>query len=351
MGQFWAMRAAKAPAFDVEIDINEPIDGYSRSFVSELRRAGVKKPLVRLNTPGGSISAGLEIYHYLRELDTTVEVVGHAVSMGAVILQAGKRRRMRIGTAVMVHAPWTITVGDADTLRNEADALEVMEAGLKSIFARATGQPDDVIDSWHAKDTWFGPEDALKAGLVDEIDEREQAVAYAAADYARKHFNIPARFAGYSTEKMKLFGSGKPDAGQFALQVLAKVGLEGDELEAAVSAGQIDVLERQVASLRDQRDAEWKARFDAHATKLDGFVAVLAAAGLPLKVDATAEQVTAAVDALASKKLAELTAAAGVEKPVGNDGGTGGAKPGADKKGYARLSEIFAAELNEKGLK
>ena len=125
----------------------------------------------------------------------TVEVIGWALSIASVILQAGTTRRAHESALVMVHAPWTNTTGNADALRGSADLLDQVRESMLIAYRR-TGQPDDVIRSWlDGKDHWFTAAEALALGLIDEVisDVATQPAAPANAMAARHP--VPPVFA------------------------------------------------------------------------------------------------------------------------------------------------------------
>lgn len=136
---------------------------------------------VEINSEGGSVSEAVAIYNVLRAWRGPVDVtiVGWALSAATVVAMAGKVVRMNRTSLMMVHAPWMQSAsGNAAALRQRADALDSVAAAMREAYRR-TKQPESVIDGWlGGEDHWFTSDQALDAGLVDEIiDETAHAVA------------------------------------------------------------------------------------------------------------------------------------------------------------------------------
>lgn len=150
---------------------------------------------VILNSDGGSVQHGIGIYNALRTWPSpiTVEIQGWALSVASIILQAGTIRRIHPTGAVMVHAPWLVTSGNASELRDKAEMLDRISTTMLQAYRR-TRKTDSAILTWlDGKDHWFTAEEALAAGLVDEIIQTDQTTQFANAS-ATKH-PIPLRFS------------------------------------------------------------------------------------------------------------------------------------------------------------
>jgi len=126
---------------------------------------------VEINSDGGNVADGIACFNMLRGWPggVTVEVVGWALSIASVILQAGTTRRAHESALIMVHAPWTSTTGNADALRGSADLLDQVRESMLIAYRR-TGQDDAVIRSWlDGADHWFTAAEAQALGLIDEV--------------------------------------------------------------------------------------------------------------------------------------------------------------------------------------
>ncbi len=152
---------------------------------------------VEINSDGGAVADGVAIYNMLRGWPggVALEVVGWALSIASVILQAGSKRSAHESALLMVHAPWTTTSGNASALRSNAELLDQVGQTMLGIYRR-TGQPDAVILKWlDGDDHWFTASEALALGLVDEViaDYAAQPVPFANA-MAQRH-KVPPVFS------------------------------------------------------------------------------------------------------------------------------------------------------------
>lgn len=129
-----------------------------------------------INSPGGSVTAGLAIYdtmNYIRPAVATV-CVGQAASMAAVLLSAGtKGKRVALPSAkIMIHQPrsnydkQTLTVTDQEI---EVKLIKNMQKDLYTILSQTTGQSYKKIKDVCELDSWFSSEESKKFGLVDSI--------------------------------------------------------------------------------------------------------------------------------------------------------------------------------------
>lgn len=177
------------------IEIRGPIDGLTEEqtlrVLASLDRAAPL--LLRLNSDGGSVQAGVAIFNALRGWPggLTVEIDGWALSIASLILMAGTVRRIHPTGAVMVHAPWARVEGSAGELRQRADALDTVAASMRAGYL-ATGQKPAVIEQWlSGPDFWFTADDALAAGLVTEVIPADAAVVPEFANASACKHTIP----------------------------------------------------------------------------------------------------------------------------------------------------------------
>ena len=132
-----------------------------------------------INSPGGSISAGLAIYdtmNYVRP-DISTICVGQASSMGAVLLAGGAKgkRRALPHSRIMIHQPWGGFQGQASDIEIRAKEILMMKRRLNEILASHTGQPIDRITTDTDRDFFMSTEEAVKYGIIDEVLSRRAA--------------------------------------------------------------------------------------------------------------------------------------------------------------------------------
>ncbi|WP_179957469.1 ClpP-like prohead protease/major capsid protein fusion protein [Exilibacterium tricleocarpae] len=135
--------------------------------------------VVRIHSGGGLIMEGLAIYNRLKQSpkSVTVHIDGIAASMASVIAMAGDRVIMPDNALMMVHKPWLCACGDAEELRHEADALDLMETSILMIYQQKTGLDEKNLADMLADETWFNGAEALEMGFADEVVEPIQAAA------------------------------------------------------------------------------------------------------------------------------------------------------------------------------
>ena len=126
-----------------------------------------------INSPGGSITAGMAIYDTMNYIkcDVSTICIGMAASMGAFLLSAGaKGKRYALpNSEVMIHQPLGGMQGQASDIKIQADRIVKMKDKLNNILAEATGQPLEVIEKDTDRDNFMSAEQAKEYGLVDEV--------------------------------------------------------------------------------------------------------------------------------------------------------------------------------------
>jgi len=126
-----------------------------------------------INSPGGSVSAGLAIYDTIQFIkpDVSTLCVGQAASMGALLLAAGsKGKRYALpNSRVMIHQPMGGFQGQATDIEIHAKEILYLRQRLNEILARHTGQDIKTIERDTERDNFFGAEEATKYGLVDKV--------------------------------------------------------------------------------------------------------------------------------------------------------------------------------------
>jgi ATP-dependent Clp protease protease subunit len=126
-----------------------------------------------VNSPGGSVTAGLAVYDTMRFVDCDVATygLGMAASMGQFLLTAGTpgKRYALPHARVMMHQPSAGLGGTAADITIQADMLQRMKRQLNELQARHSGQPVEQIERDSDRDRWFTAAEALDYGLVDVV--------------------------------------------------------------------------------------------------------------------------------------------------------------------------------------
>ena len=131
-----------------------------------------------INSPGGSVTAGLAIYDTMQYIKCDIQTIclGQAASMAALILTAGTRgKRFVLPSArVLIHQPWGGAQGQARDIGIQSKEIMRLKKLIIDYFAKHTGQNPDRITSDMERDFYMSAEDAVKYGAVDEILVREK---------------------------------------------------------------------------------------------------------------------------------------------------------------------------------
>ncbi|MFR2772743.1 MAG: ATP-dependent Clp endopeptidase proteolytic subunit ClpP [Clostridium sp.] len=126
-----------------------------------------------INSPGGSVTAGMAIYDMMNYIkcDVSTICVGMAASMGAFLLAGGaKGKRLALPNAeVMIHQPSGGARGQATEIQIVAENILRTKKKLNEILAANTGQPYEVIERDTDRDNYMTAEEALKYGLIDRV--------------------------------------------------------------------------------------------------------------------------------------------------------------------------------------
>ena len=128
---------------------------------------------VYVNSPGGSVTAGLAIYDTMQFLkcDVVTYCVGQAASMGAVLLAAGAKgkRHALPGARIMIHQPWGGAQGTASDIHIQAQEILRLKDYLNGILAKHTGKTVKDVAKDTDRDFFMSAEEAAKYGLVDDV--------------------------------------------------------------------------------------------------------------------------------------------------------------------------------------
>ncbi len=126
-----------------------------------------------INSPGGSVSAGLAVYDTMQFIkpDVSTLCVGQAASMGALLMAAGDhgKRFCLPNSRVMIHQPMGGFSGQASDVEIHAKEILYLRGRLNEILARHTKQTIEVIARDTERDFFMGAEDAVKYGIVDKV--------------------------------------------------------------------------------------------------------------------------------------------------------------------------------------
>ncbi|MBP8789945.1 MAG: ATP-dependent Clp endopeptidase proteolytic subunit ClpP [Breznakibacter sp.] len=155
-----------------------PIDDYVANIIQAqllyLESADSSKDIsIYLNTPGGSVYAGLGIYDTMQYISSDVATIctGMSASMGAVLLCAGtKGKRSALKhSRVMIHQPMGGAQGQASDIEITAREIQKLKKELYTIIAEHSGNPFKKVEKDSDRDYWMTAEEAKEYGMIDEV--------------------------------------------------------------------------------------------------------------------------------------------------------------------------------------
>ena len=131
-----------------------------------------------INSPGGSITAGMAIYDTMQYIkcDVSTICIGMAASMGAFLLAAGTpgKRLALPNSEIMIHQPLSGMQGQATDIKIHADRIIKIKGRLNQMLAEATGKPVEVIEQDTERDNFMTAEEAVEYGLIDRVITKRQ---------------------------------------------------------------------------------------------------------------------------------------------------------------------------------
>lgn len=155
-------------------------DNVANSIVSQLLFLEAEDPekdiSIYINSPGGSITAGMAIYDTMQFIKPSVSTIciGMAASMGAFLLAAGEKgkRYALPNSEVMIHQPLGGAQGQATEIEIAARRILFLRDKLNNILSDRTGQPLEVIERDTERDNFMTAERAMEYGLIDKVLDR-----------------------------------------------------------------------------------------------------------------------------------------------------------------------------------
>ncbi|WP_425235904.1 ATP-dependent Clp endopeptidase proteolytic subunit ClpP [Ulvibacterium sp.] len=160
--------------------INDQVANIVQAQLLFLESTDASKDIqIYINSPGGSVYAGLGIYDTMQFIKPDVATIctGMAASMGAVLLCAGEngKRSGLTHSRVMIHQPMGGAQGQASDIEITAREILKLKEELYQIIAKHSGQPIEKVHEDSDRDYWMKAEEAKKYGMIDEILVRERS--------------------------------------------------------------------------------------------------------------------------------------------------------------------------------
>lgn len=165
---------------------------------------GVNRIDIFVNSPGGSVFAGLAINNMIKRMnaETVAHVDGLAASIASVIIQAANTVRIPSNAMIMIHNPMAIAMGYASDMRKMADDLDKIREPIMNSYTRFTGKPE-ALGKMMDDETWMTGDEAVANGFADVADEEKKM----AASVDGSMFNLNG--ITFDTKQYKSFPSNK----------------------------------------------------------------------------------------------------------------------------------------------
>ena len=304
-----------------------------------------EKVQIEINSPGGSVIAGLAMANMIKNSKAHViaHVVGIAASMASVVACACDEIQMEEAAFLMIHNPWTSADGDAEDLKHAADILENMEVAMRAFYrGKFPKMTDAELDALMAEETWMTGADCVARGMVCELVPSD---VRAAACVTRRHFkHMPDAAAKFMEihDAQPAADAPQPEA---ATEPAAAAAPQGEPVATA-----------QPEAATEPQAENWEARYKGAMRKMSEKAEELAR--MRAELDAanhSAEELRAALEssnaALAASNATMESAKAQIEDLNSQLGACRGdlEKAKADLSGVTERAEKAEKELARKG--
>jgi ATP-dependent protease ClpP protease subunit len=201
------------PRYDIAGEIGEG-NARAEALSAFLAQHAGQPVHVVINSPGGIASEGSALLATMeRHGNVTVHIEGMAASAASLAALGGRTVLMHTDALLMIHEPSAFTWGTASEHRAGADMLDKMTGVYAAAYARATGQPVELVAAWMAEETWMTAQEALELNFCDGIEgEASKGRPVAAFDYGRFR-NAPRELVALAMAKGWAGKSGRNEKG------------------------------------------------------------------------------------------------------------------------------------------
>ena len=248
----------------MRIDLYEDItsaDGF-REATNDLKDGEALE--LHIDSCGGDVLAGIAIANRIRELsnsghNTICTIDGLAASIASVIAVACNEIRMYPQSFLMIHAPWTFTMGNAGDLRKEADTLDTMKSAIVSFYRGKFNRTDEEIREMMDDETWISGENAGDFGLKVTLIEADsfRAAAKVSLEQLKNRFNAFSKTENNKMEidieeKKKEEEKKEAEEVKPAEEVKEEVKEETETAESEESKEDTEALKARIAELEEE---------------------------------------------------------------------------------------------------
>lgn len=173
-------------------------DTTAASFQKDLKELGeVNQINLHINSPGGSVFEGIAIGNMLKQhkAHVTAHVDALAASIASVIVASCDKVVMPENSMLMIHNPWTFSMGNAKELRKQADDLDkIAESSVVTYLSKASDKlSEEKIKQIMDEETWLSAEEAYEYGLCDAVESANQMAASISEKLFEAYQNVPTK--------------------------------------------------------------------------------------------------------------------------------------------------------------
>lgn len=155
-----------------------------------LKAAGGKDITLRINSPGGDVFSGIAIYNQLKDYPGKITAVidGMAASIASVIAMAADEIKMPENAYFMIHKAWTMAMGNADAMREEADVLDGLDETIFNAYRKkfTKGTDEEAVRNLIKSESWLNAEETAKIFTVTLLGAEKIAASADAEGYLKK---------------------------------------------------------------------------------------------------------------------------------------------------------------------
>lgn len=177
-------------------DNHNQLSTSAADVVARLSNMQASRLVVRINSDGGSVADGLAIYNALKRHSAKIEVHVDALaaSVASLIAMAGDTVIMARNALLMIHAPWTLALGNSSELRTTADVLDTYGRAMATSYSAKSGKSEYAMLALltDGVDHWYGASEAVAEGFADRVEvftESSDAEMARAAAMSWRRFN------------------------------------------------------------------------------------------------------------------------------------------------------------------
>jgi len=161
-------------------DIGEDMfgDGISAASIKSQLDSMEGDIKIRINSPGGDVFDGFAIYNLINshEGKKTVYIDGLAASAASIVAMAGDEIVMADNALMMIHDPWTMSLGNSADMRDTADLLDKVKGSILTVYDKKSSMTPEEISDLMTKETWFTAKEAIDAGFATKSGDSHATV-------------------------------------------------------------------------------------------------------------------------------------------------------------------------------